>query len=223
MRRIKKTLHEAQALRANYWMNLGLKDYIAARTLLTREHLELQGSILASTCIEKYFKAIVTFRGMTVRRHLSRALINSVRNYDPKLFASLSSSYVEFVRKCYELRYLDTIKPGFNLHINRRKSLAELDFTVSEIQKRIKMGSGTQEIKTLYQSYLEAKHPLLFADNYLLQEISKKSFVEEEDSVYEMRLLDGPPGILEAYYRTKDTRDDREFLIEGLKPKNTNT
>jgi hypothetical protein len=221
MPKIKKPLRDAQALRVSNWMILGFKDYIAARTLLTREHLELQGASLASTAIEKYFKAIVAFRGMNSGGHLNRALINSVRNSDPGLFRLFNSSFLEMLKKCYQLRYLDKVKPGFNLVISRRKVLAELDFTVSEIQKRIKIGHGEREIDSLYQAYLKTKDPLICADNYLLQGIPKKNFIEEEDSVYEMRLLSGPPGVLEAFYRIKGGRDDGEFLKEGLVPGTT--
>jgi hypothetical protein len=221
MKKIKKTLREAQALQVWNWMNLGFKDYIGARTLLVQDRLELQGSILGSTCVEKYFKAIAAFRGMTFHGHLNKALINSVKNYDPRLFALLNVSFLEFLRKCYELRYLDKIKTGFNLIISRRKVLAELDFTVSEIQKRIKIGRGEKGSETLYDVSLNLKDPLLCAHNYLLQGISKTEFIEQEDSVYEMRLLDVPPGIIEAFYRTKGTRDDGEFLKEGLKPKDS--
>ncbi len=41
-------------------MNLGYRDYIAARVLLNN-HLIVQGLALASTSLEKYLKALIVF------------------------------------------------------------------------------------------------------------------------------------------------------------------
>ena len=50
------------------YLNLGYKDYLAARVLINA-HLPVQGSILASTAIEKYFKAILSIHGALKRQH----------------------------------------------------------------------------------------------------------------------------------------------------------
>ena len=77
------------------FLNLGFKDYVAARVLLNIG-LCLQGVILASTCIEKHFKAIITFRGNTCDGHLRAGHLKAINNYDSKLYASLN---VEFQPK----------------------------------------------------------------------------------------------------------------------------
>jgi len=199
------------------FINLGFKDYIGARTLLNN-NLGLQGAILGSTSIEKYFKAVIAYSDNTCWGHLKKALINSVKNYDRGLYDSLNHSFLDFLIKCYELRYLDKINPNFNLVISKRKILAELDYTVSEIQKRFKITRKGKPAILPYDAYLQANSPLLYHDNYLLQKISKTKFIQQRDVIYEIRFAEDL-GIIEAFYETTEGKDDGDFLKEGLKRK----
>jgi hypothetical protein len=59
--------------------------------------------------------------------------------------------------------------------------------------------------------------PLLWKDNYLLQGINKKEFIEQTDFVYEMRNCSGMvSGIIYTQYPTAETKDDGRFLMEAL-------
>lgn len=71
------------------FLNLGFKNYIGSRALINNE-LNLQGGILASTAIEKYFKALIAINGNTCKGHLKGALFNAVKNFDSKLFSSFT-------------------------------------------------------------------------------------------------------------------------------------
>ena len=86
-KKVRQTADPQKTLAVRTFINLAFKDYIAARALLNTDlaELALGGAILASTCIEKYFKAIMAFRGNRTSKHLSKALVNSIKNYDPKL------------------------------------------------------------------------------------------------------------------------------------------
>lgn len=66
------------------FLDLAYKDYLAARVLLNA-HLVVQGAVLASTAIEKYFKAILAFRGNESHGHLKKAHFNAAKNFDMRL------------------------------------------------------------------------------------------------------------------------------------------
>jgi hypothetical protein len=68
------------------------KDYIGARVLLNAR-LPVQGAILASTAIEKYFKTVMAFRGNSSCGHLKKAHWNSVKNFIPVIFADLNPDF----------------------------------------------------------------------------------------------------------------------------------
>jgi hypothetical protein len=207
---------KAQAVRN--FINLAFKDYIAARALLNtdRAELALGGAILASTCIEKYFKAIVAFRGNKTSKHLCKALVNSIRNYDPKLYSLLNKSFLEFLQKCYQLRYLDTLPPGFTIGIVSRQVLAELDFTVHEIQKRFRFEQNNKPVEMPYDVYSRDKNPLVFDNNYLLQGLDRTEFIECEVSRYALK-LDKSGKLIEVFYTTTG-KDNGDFLTAGLIP-----
>ena len=100
MSKRKKTTKPERVRDVISFLNLGFKDYLAARVLLNLGLL-LQGATLASTSIEKYFKAIIAFRGNVSKGHLKGAHLRSVKNLDPNLYASLNESFLRFLRKCH--------------------------------------------------------------------------------------------------------------------------
>ncbi len=198
------------------FLNLGFKDYLAARVLLGADLL-LQGAILGSSAIEKYFKAIMAFRGSVSKGHLKKAHLASVKNFDPKLYASLNESFLLFLQKCYELRYFDHIVLGFNLCVESRPTIAELDYTVSEIEKRFKVGRRDQGLRTMYSLAVDSKDQMLYKNNHVLKGIDKDFFIAQEQGfVYEMR-LDAKYGFIEAMYQSAvKAPHDGNFLTEAL-------
>src|SRR5690606_23049601 len=86
-------------------MDLGYRDYIAARLLLNN-HLLIQGLTLASTAIEKYLKAVIVFNLKRKERynfHLDRfesikKLLTEVNNdvtveFDPVFLNILQDAF----------------------------------------------------------------------------------------------------------------------------------
>ena len=61
---------------------------------------------------------------------------------------------------------------------------------------------------------------MLFHNNYILQEIDKKAFIEQEDFAYEMRFNENF-GLIEATYKTAKGKCYDNFLREGLRPTKT--
>ena len=103
------------------------EDYLASRILLNN-NLLLQGAILANTSIEKYFKAILTFKGDTVKRsHSITRLLPSIRNFDKDLYNKLDREFIATIEKSYPLRYIDTVLKNTKLALRKKEVLANLD------------------------------------------------------------------------------------------------
>src|SRR5437868_2164489 len=94
------------------FLNIAYKDYLASRVLINA-HLLVQGAVLASTAIEKYFKAVLAFRGQESRGHLKRAHINAAKNYDARLARVLNDDFLVLLQRAYSLRYLDDLEVDF--------------------------------------------------------------------------------------------------------------
>ena len=209
-----KTSNPINTLEIASFLNLAFKDYIAARILILNNQL-LQGAVQASTSIEKYFKAIDRMKGQKTSGHLKNALLNQVKNYDPKLFDLFNIKFLKFLIKVYELRYFDTVTAGFSVNINSNQLLAEIDYTVSEIQKRFVMKAGERVFETLYDTFLKNKDSNLFNANYLLQGQEKKKFVEGKSTQYGI-LVTKDKSILEVMYVPENYTDDGDFLKPGI-------
>jgi hypothetical protein len=198
---------------------LAFRDYLAARTLFLNCLLP-QGAILASTSVEKYFKAIISLKGNSCLKHLGKPLVNALRNAFRELFAALNPEFIEFLERAYQLRYVDDLEKDFNLCISRRKTLAELDFTVAQIENRLVREQEGKTVERFYTKLLKGETymaPLLWQDNYLLQGMNKKDFIEQPDFVYEVRSSSGRvSGIFQMQHGTAEVKDDGRFLMEAL-------
>jgi hypothetical protein len=199
--------------KARSFLNLAYKDYLAARVLLNFDLL-LQGVLAASTCVEKYFKAIMTLRGNFSDGHLKRSHLHSIKNYDSELYANLNESFLFFLQKCYKLRYFDSITPGYSVAIIQRPTLAELDYTVSRIESRFTLMQETGKLKMLYEVAIADSEPNLYENNYVLQKMDKNTFIEQKESrVYAIR-IDPPFHVVEIFYTAVRSPHDGNFLID---------
>ena len=150
------------------FLSLGYSDYIAARNLLL-SGLPLQGAILGSTAVEKHIKAILAVRGENAKGHLKKSHIKSLNNYLPELLQKTNPEFLEFLQKCYQLRYTDNLQPNFNIAIYARETLAELDETIFNLEFQLNFGeSSNTKILTRYQSAFNSKSSSLITENYIL-------------------------------------------------------
>ena len=200
------------------FLNIAYRDYLAARILLN-SHLPAQGAVLASTAIEKYFKAILAFNGNESRGHLKKAHLNAIRNYDSKLWSVLNEEFLELLQKAYAMRYLDDLYQNFNLVIASREFLAELDHTVITIQEKFNLKQGNKVRLSIYQNHLTKNDSNLFLNNHILNRIDKHEFIiAEPQFIYEVRNCP-LHGLLEAYYSTDQPLNDGKFMRGGIFPK----
>ena len=96
------------------FLNIAYKDYLAARVLFNAQ-LPVQGAVLASTAVEKYFKAILAFHGNECGGHLKKAHFNAVKNFEAQLSAAFNVEFITFLQHAYCLRYQDDLEKNLGL------------------------------------------------------------------------------------------------------------
>nr|WP_320023319.1 hypothetical protein [uncultured Draconibacterium sp.] len=197
------------------------EDYIAARQLLINDLL-IQGCILANTSIEKYFKGMKAILGEEVPRHHDitvNKFKNTIKNKFGRLYQLINFDFIKLLAKSYKLRYFDEIDDDFNISIVKAKTLAELDYLVSEIESSFNFRYSSQTNGTRkYTEDMASKNPLLWNYNYYLNKTDKTHFIERPDKVYEFRKLSNGQ-IMEIHYVTDQIINDGKFIYEAIKPK----
>lgn len=193
-------------------------DYLSARILILN-NLLIQGCILANTAIEKYFKALLLIYEVDAPRHhdiSAKIFKNTLRNKFPKIFNEINWEFVSLLAKSYKLRYLDDIEPDFNLVIIRLKLLSELDFIVNLIETTIKIMKNGNNLKIIYLRAIEEKHVLLMSQNYILYNLDKTDFLQNQiDLVLEFRQVN-KLNSMKVLYFSNDIKNDNKFIFEGL-------
>jgi hypothetical protein len=113
-------------------------DYIGSRILLNKGYI-LQGMMLASTAIEKYFKtAICVWTGEITKVHMD--------NFDPIrqkvvemgygiLFEKIDGHFLGLLSKAYKIRYYDKITEPMTIGFFRNQFLGELDGAIELFER----------------------------------------------------------------------------------------
>jgi hypothetical protein len=188
-------------------MILGYRDYIAARFLLNNDFL-IQGITFASTAVEKYLKVLLLVAGKKRKLHLEnwKEIKNLLHINGIDIFNDLDINFLKLLSKVYKLRYYDKIENQVNYGFIKWQALGELDFAINIIENRttLKLSSGDLW-KSPYKAAVEVKEQALFEENYILNGIDKKEYMEREGKYVVLNI---------------DMNLD-EFLIEGpLKQEN---
>jgi hypothetical protein len=209
---------QENARRVLRFLNDGFNDYVAARVLLLNGLLQ-QGAILASTAVEKYFKAMLATHGNESHGHLKKAQWLAVRNKYPDLFAMLNVSFLELCQKCYLLRYTEDVPHHFNVAIGAREFLAELDHTVLLMERTlVRASEAGQPVKTRFEHMKETKDERLVKDNHVLSQQVKESFVYgAPQMVYEVRRIANGV-IVETGYSSKSIPENKSFTRQAFVP-----
>ncbi|WP_123634353.1 hypothetical protein [Marinobacter sp. R17] len=162
---------------------LGFRDYVAARHLLLEGFL-FQGLILSSTSVEKYVKANIGLNVGTISHlHLDKVslLKNEAENAGLDFFSDLDDRYLELLSVAYRFRYYDDLEDFSCIGFFKWQAVGELDFTVDYIDKVFSEKSG---VETLYAKAVEASDEVVLRDNYLLNGLNKKSYMERPSEPY---------------------------------------
>jgi HEPN domain-containing protein len=119
-------------------MRAAYNDYIAARVLLNKNYT-LQGAILASTAIEKYFKTLIALHETKV----PRTHMNEFERLEPHigdigyeiLIQKIDRRLINILGDCYKFRYYDNIEQLTTIGFFENQFLGELDGTVELFER----------------------------------------------------------------------------------------
>jgi hypothetical protein len=177
----------------------------------------LQGTILASTAIEKYLKAALVARNITFRNtHDVRALYDSLKASGAVV--SLNESFLKVLGKAYKLRYPDDLPISFNIALAQIKILVELDTSVHAIRtKFVLQKNDGSAVRMKLDVMLDNNDVGLLDRNIAFGTMSRTEILSFPSQCLELRVLDNAT-ILEAKYQAASIPDDGIFDSEGLKP-----
>lgn len=164
------------------FVRTAFNDYIAARVLLNKGYT-MQGVMLASTAIEKSFKALICIlTGRKVIGHMDkfekfRSIIEETGFR--KLIELIDSRFIDILIDAYKLRYYDTIDRPTGIGFFKNQFLGELDYAFSLFNKLYDLENEQGEkILTPLQMNYKAKNPDLIENNWIALGIEKKKFME---------------------------------------------
>jgi hypothetical protein len=214
--KIKKPSKSANLASIQLFLLAAFDDYLSSRVLIRYQQL-VQASVLASTAIEKYCKAILAFRGNSSQGHLKIKHWNCLKNFDPGLYSTFNEKFFIFLQKCYALRYPDALPNGYNLVIRSRELLAELDHTAISIEEKFSVSRKNTEEKNLLKILRAKNDERLVWNNYKFTTENRFAFMARDNQhVYECRMIAG--SLVHISYITPPTASDGNFIREGLIP-----
>jgi hypothetical protein len=155
--------------------------------------------------------------------HDTFKLYNLLSRHKKEVTDKLNPDFFKSLTKIYKSRYHEDLSPGYNFVIIRNKFLAELDYSYSILENKVrfKTKSQSQNCETLYEFDRKNKHIFLYQSNYLLNNINKSFFLKSPALVYEFRMAFNHE-TLEARYEIPFNKEENIFIYEGLKPTNNN-
>lgn len=186
-----------EKLDKGYWlMDLGYRDYIAARFLLNN-HLIVQGLTLASTSVEKYLKALIVFH-LNVREyyhyHFDRfnKLKNLLDKVNKDITKELDPVFLEILENAFKIRYYDRIERPIFIGLYINQFIGELDYTIDFIERFIVNSQNGGESISAYSRAIKNNETHLYENNFILNKENKKDHMEKTDVGFSIHLHMGP-------------------------------
>jgi HEPN domain-containing protein len=169
---------------AMHFRKSAFMDYLAARVLIL-ENMPLQALISASTCVEKYLKAILAIYGKTTRTHLDSEdfyKIFAPDTYD--IHHYVNENFVRYLGRAYELRYIEATTGPTSVAVEVRKVLAELDELVHNFENRLVVHQGDLIAATNYQNVARDFNQRIWRENHVLCQLGKTEYVETPGTLW---------------------------------------
>jgi hypothetical protein len=172
----------ASIIQVKHLLDLGFRDYVAARCLL-RNRLYLQGATLASTSIEKYLKAyLAAHAGIQMNLHLRVEDLPKFRalflTHKLDLLSTMDSAFVEILCQAFTLRYYDNDEERV-IGFHAVQLLAELDEFVERAETELQLQNASGgKIVSDYLSARRRNDPEVCDDNFVVAGIVKKEIME---------------------------------------------
>ncbi len=180
------TIKWTEKLYKGHWlMDLGFRDYIAARLLLNN-HLIVQGLTLASTSVEKYLKALIVFNfneNENYHYHFDRfeKLKNLLKKVNKDVTGELDPVFIEILEIAFKIRYYDNIKQPVFMGFYINQFIGELDFTIDFLENFIAKTENGGESVSAYNRAIKNNNTHLYENNFILNKENKKDFMEKPD------------------------------------------
>jgi hypothetical protein len=176
-------------VRASLYLLQGYDDYITARFLINNGFI-LQGTILASTAIEKYFKALLVglkkpFKWIHLDKLTEIKKAFSDTEYSVLFAEYLDDVFLNMLGEAYRFRYLDGTKDTIQFGFLVNQFLAELDYTVNTIESLLIIEENGTRISHLRRD-IEEKNPTLLKNNWLALGVPKAEFMNMETTAFGM-------------------------------------
>lgn len=198
-------------------VDLGYRDYIAARLLLNN-HLLVQGLTLASTSVEKYLKAIIVFNLKKREKyhfHLDRfeslkELLNKVNN---DVTVEFDSVFLNILQDAFRVRYYDKINEPIFMGFYINQLIGELDYTIDFIERFIANSQNDGKSMSKYFDAIRNNDPHLYENNYILGEENKKEFMEKIDTGFSIYIHTGSEFHEEKIVKGGSTQNEYDGTI----------
>ena len=173
------------AMTGLHFRQTGFIDYVGARVMLNNGLL-LQGVVLASTCIEKYLKAIFATVGKRMNSHLDdKNLLTEMKLNGVDVTSYISHSFLKYLGKAYKFRYVEPGTGPASIAVEQRKLLAELDYSVSQFETALTVTRSDGSLwHSQYERTVAAKDQTVWMNNYVLNDTDKVEFVEQPAYLY---------------------------------------
>ena len=175
-------------------VDLGYRDYIAARFLLNNQFI-IQGLTLASTAIEKYLKALIVLNLKDAERYgyhfdnLDKLKTLLEKNhYD--VTKKFDTVFLSILEKAYKIRYYDRLEEAITIGFYLNQFIGELDDTIHFLETSISLPSP-------YKRAVANHDPNLYENNFILNKQDKKDFMEGPDTAFSVRIQIGPSSHME--------------------------
>ncbi len=178
-------------------MDLGYRDYIAARLLLNN-HLIIQGLTLASTSVEKYLKAIIVFNLEEREKfdyHFDRFI--KLKNLLSKVKSDVTEEFdlifLEILENAFKIRYYDRIEKPIFMGFYINQFIGELDYTIDFIERFIAdtQNGGESFSASAYSRAIKNNDSHLYENNFILNKENKKDFMEKPDIGFSIHIRIG--------------------------------
>lgn len=176
-------------------IDLAYRDYIGARFLLNNQ-LVLQGLTLASTAVEKYLKAIIVYnlekkerynyhfdRSEKLKALLVKSKCTLIENFD--------SVFLNVLEKAFKIRYYDGLKEEIEIGIYLNQFIGELDEVIYILETYIAKSKNNGSKFSPYWSAIKNKDSLLYEENFILNRIDKKIFMEKPGYAFSIYICPG--------------------------------
>lgn len=162
-------------------IHLAFDDYLTSRFLINNDFI-MHGTILASTSIEKYLKALLLIsQGKYPDKHLDNlsSFISAFHNTEMKdLFDVLDRNFFKVLKQAYTMRYYDKIKTKMTVCFFVNQFLCELDYTIRFLDSIISnIEFNGKKYTSPLNDAIAQKNEILLNNNYLAQSIDKKDFM----------------------------------------------